>query len=57
MMADTEGELHEMAQALGLRREWYQGDHYDLTGARRRKAVAMGALETTSRELVKKFRR
>ena len=35
MIADTEEELHEMAQKIGLKREWYQGDHYDVALGRR----------------------
>lgn len=49
MMADTEEELHKMAQKIGMRREWFQGPphsrypHYDLTRERRARALANGA--------------
>lgn len=56
MMADTEDELHAMADALGLRREWFQGDHYDISKGKRREAVKLGALEVSSVELVRRFR-
>lgn len=50
--ADLE-ELHEFATAIGMRREWWQGDHYDLVPPRRTLAVSLGALEVTRREAVK----
>jgi hypothetical protein len=52
MMADTVEELHAMATRIGLRRAWFQGDHYDLTPSRRALAVKYGAKEVTSRDLV-----
>lgn len=54
LIADTVEELHAFARKLGLRRGWFQPSswpHYDLTPARREKAVALGAIEKTSREL------
>ena len=58
LTADTEAELHAFAARLGLRREWYQkrGDddhrwHYDLTVGRRVRAVELGAVELTWREM------
>lgn len=61
MVADTPDELHAMAAAIGLRREWFQADastpHYDVSLARRREAVARGAVEVTRRELVMIIRR
>jgi hypothetical protein len=54
-------ELHAMAQAIGLRREWFQWHprlpHYDLTPARRGLAVVHGAAEVSARELVRRCRR
>ncbi len=38
-------ELHEFATKIGMKRSWFQGDHYDLTPARRAAAVANGAIE------------
>ena len=54
LVADTVEELHAFARLLGLRRGWFQPvswPHYDLTPARREKAVALGAVQKTSREL------
>lgn len=51
MQADTLGELHEFAARIGLRRAWFQTrpgrpdkDHYDLTRARRDRAILLGAI-------------
>ncbi len=48
MMADTLEELHAMAAALGIPRRAFQdktsGAHYDLTGALREQAIALGAV-------------
>lgn len=56
MLADTEGELHVMADRIGLRREWYQRDastpHYDVSLSRRAEAVRLGAREVGRTELV-----
>ncbi len=51
MMADTDDELHAMAERIGLRREWFQGDHYDVSISVRAKAIAAGAVEITLREM------
>lgn len=50
LTADTEAELHEMAENIGLKYRWYQGPpkhrhmHYDLRPSRRRWAIAHGAI-------------
>lgn len=51
MVADTEEELHAMADRIGIARRWYQGDHYDISLARRELAVRHGAREVTMRQL------
>ena len=51
MIADTEEELHEMADKIGVARKWYQGDHYDIAIVKRKLAVQFGAKEITLREL------
>jgi len=60
MTADTAEELHAFAARLGLRREWFQPhprlDHYDLTPAKRAKAVALGAVEMSMREQLIRLR-
>lgn len=51
MFADTEAELHAMADAIGMKRSWFQPfpkhslPHYDLSGTRRQRAVKAGATE------------
>jgi hypothetical protein len=61
MVSDTSAaELHAFAQLIGLKRSWFQSrsdgkasaDHYDLTPSRRSKAVKLGAVEVSGRELV-----
>ena len=50
--ADLE-QLHRVAEAIGMRREWFQNHrvapHYDLTPGRRERAVALGAVEVNHR--------
>lgn len=54
-----ERELHEFADQIGLRRSWAQlrpessAAHYDLLAGRRRRALALGAREVSSRDLVR----
>ena len=49
-------ELHTFAQRLGLRRAWFQGDHYDIPAHVRDRAITLGAVPVTSRELVTRLR-
>lgn len=62
MMADSISELHEMAEKIGLKREWYRpksSPHYDLSISKRRVAIKLGAIEADGHkivELIKKFR-
>lgn len=51
MIADTEEELHAMADAIGVRRCWYQGDHYDVCLTMKRAALARGAVLVSMRQL------
>ena len=53
MAADTLEELHEMAERIGMKRSWFQGDHYDVSLTRIKLAIEYGAKEVTSRELVR----
>lgn len=52
MWADTEAELHAMAQRIGIQRKWFQKPpkaswkHYDICLTKRAKAVALGAIST-----------
>lgn len=54
MIADTEAELHAMADKIGVARRWHQGcgadSHYDIALGKRAMAVALGAVEITRRQ-------
>jgi hypothetical protein len=54
MIADTEAELHAMADTIGVARKWFQkkasGDHYDIALSKRALAVKAGAVEITLRQ-------
>jgi hypothetical protein len=52
MSAETFDELHAFAGRLGIPRRFFQGDHYDLPPRLRERAVALGAEEVATRELV-----
>ena len=45
-------ELHAFAARLGIPRHRFQGDHYDLPPTLRARAVALGAEEVGTRELI-----
>jgi predicted kinase len=45
-------ELHAFAGRLGLRRAWFQRDHYDLPAHGRAAAIALGAEEVPTSELL-----
>jgi hypothetical protein len=49
---DSDTEIHEFAKRLGLRREWFHGDHYDIAESKRREAVKNGAIEITTKQMV-----
>ena len=53
----TSEELHAFAASLSLRREWFQGDHYDLVPRRRAQAVRLGAKELSDKESVDIWRK
>jgi hypothetical protein len=59
MVSDTSAdELHAFAARLGLKRSWSQerpkasAHHYDITPSVRERAIALGAVAVTGRELV-----
>lgn len=56
MLADTLDELHAMADAIGLKRAWFQSHgstpHYDICQAKRRLAIREGAVEIDRRQTV-----
>jgi hypothetical protein len=61
MLADTEAELHAMADRIGVARRWFQrhasSPHYDICKSKRALAIAAGAVEVDRRELVAVIRR
>ncbi len=44
-----------MADALGIERRWFQGDHYDVPEDYRAQAIALGAVPVSSRELIRRL--
>jgi hypothetical protein len=56
MLADSDDELHAMADKIGVARRWWQspqktsGSHYDIALSKRALAVAAGAVEITWRQ-------
>jgi Protein of unknown function (DUF4031) len=55
MLADTDEELHAMADRIGVARRWWQApprhdSHYDIALSKRALAVAAGAIEITWRQ-------
>jgi pyruvoyl-dependent arginine decarboxylase (PvlArgDC) len=56
MMADSTDELLTMADKIGVARKWLQKsgtayEHFDIAKTKRADAVALGAVEVTSRYL------
>lgn len=56
MIADTEGELLAMADAIGVARRWHQHpgtyrSHFDICLSKRARAVSAGAQELSHRVL------
>jgi hypothetical protein len=58
MMTDGDlSELHEMADRIGLKQEWFQDHpahpHYDLSNKKRKLAVKHGAVEVISQVMIR----
>lgn len=55
LIADTDDEMHAMADRIGVARRWFQrvpsGNHYDIALSKRALAVEAGAVEITMKEL------
>jgi hypothetical protein len=55
LVADDIQELHDFAQKLGLKREWFQNHiiqpHYDITAAKREAAINLGAKPITTKQM------
>ena len=60
MAADTVGELHEMADLIGMKRKWFQDKprfpHYDISLSKKALAISHGAVELGMKDLVKLMR-
>lgn len=57
MIADTDTELHAMADKLGIARKWHQKrgtphSHYDICLSKRKLALQHGAIEIDRKQLV-----
>ena len=55
MLADTDAELHAMADKIGVARRWHQApprhdSHYDIAMSKRSLALAKGAIPITLRQ-------
>jgi hypothetical protein len=52
MWADTEEELHKMAEKIGIQRKWFQcppkasWKHYDISLSKKKEAISLGAILT-----------
>ncbi|MDR5883591.1 DUF4031 domain-containing protein [Caballeronia sp. LZ032] len=62
MIADTDEELHAMAEAIGVARKWHQrppkhSSHYDIALSKRALAIAAGAVPITMRQAAAMCRR
>lgn len=58
MMADSLEELHAMADTIGVSRRWFQDKrykHYDICKSKKALAIKLGAVEVSSRELIRLF--
>lgn len=56
MVSDTSyDELHAFAEALGVPRRGFEGDHYDIPEQLYEAAIEAGAELVTSRELVERL--
>jgi len=59
MLADSLDELHQMADQIGLKREWYQPEstpHYDVSQAKKHLALKNGAIEIGMKKTVEIIR-
>ena len=56
MVSDEDfDELHAFAEAMGIPRRRFQGDHYDLHPRLRERALELGAVEVGTGELVQRM--
>lgn len=62
MLADTDDELHAMADAIGVARKWHQKNgtphsHYDICLSMKEKAISLGAIQIDRYKLVEIIKR
>lgn len=61
MLADTQEELHQMADTIGVNRKWFQSKastpHYDICKQKRVLAVQAGAIEVDRKQVVEIIRK
>jgi hypothetical protein len=58
LVSDTSlEELHEFASRVGIPRRAFEGDHYDVPEERYAECVALGAVESAPREVVRALQR
>jgi len=55
LIADTDEELHAMAEKIGVARKWHQAppkhdSHYDIALSKKALAISFGAIEITLRQ-------
>jgi hypothetical protein len=53
---ESYNELHAFATRLGLPQRAFHGDHYDIPGRYRERAIELGAVPVDGRELVRRLR-
>jgi hypothetical protein len=53
MIADTEQELYEMVDKIGIQRKWKHNNHYDICLSKKQLAIKNGAIEIETLELAK----
>lgn len=62
MIADTDDELHEMADRIGVARKWWQAppkhhSHYDIALSKKEMAIKAGAVAISQQQLAAMVRR
>lgn len=59
MASDSLAELHDMAEKLGVRKHFQNKKgkpHYDICQSNKLKAIQLGAIEVSDKEIIKMFR-
>jgi hypothetical protein len=54
MIADTEKELYEMVDKIGVKRKWKHNDYYDICLSKKKLAIENGAIELQMKDFIKK---